>query len=227
MEQSSFSMDSLHPIKQTALYFLIFVFVVGCATFPAGPPAGVFTADVGFPPLGTKWLYRRVDQRGTTGTTMFTVLEEGTYQGKPVYRVDVGGLDIYIYDKATANKMALIRGGKELFASLPHDGALSWPLWVGKSWTATYTWYDREYGLTERDVNISWKVEAYEDVETPAGRWKAFRLHMSSRGGTVLSIFWYAPEVRFVVKAVHEQTSRHPLGYGKRVDEVIEYHPAK
>ena len=207
--------------------WLIFILVAGCATVPAGPPVGTFTADVGFPPLGTKWLIRSVDHRGTTGTTMFTVLEEGTYEGRPVYSVDVGGLDIYIYDRATRNLVANFRGDKELFASLPHDGAFSWPFWVGKSWTASYDFYDRELRLVERSVKISWKIEAYEDVKVPAGTFKAFRLQMSSRGGTVLTTRWYAPEIRLIVKQVDETTLKHPLGSTKRVLEMIEYHPAK
>ena len=54
---------------------------------------------------------------------------------------------------------------------------LAWPLEVGKRGKSKSTWRSPySYGPSEFKGTATWKVEAYEDVETPAGTFKAFRI---------------------------------------------------
>ena len=45
------------------------------------------------------------------------------------------------------------------------------------------------------DVRMSHKVEAYEDVTTPAGTFKVFRIRADD-GGPYKSVTWWSPEIR-------------------------------
>ena len=185
------------------------------------PPSRSVKADMGFPASGTKWVARFVNQTGSTVTITYTVLGEGTYGGKPVYRVN-GGIDTQVYDKATGNMVAILMMGKEAHAFEPHEGTFSWPLYVGKSWTASYTAHDRQRGMSVGPVKVEHRVAAYEDVVVPAGSWKAFRIESES-GNSASSTIWYAPEISLIVKRVNETTIGHPLGRTKAVYEIIEY----
>jgi hypothetical protein len=63
------------------------IFVAACAAAPAAPPPGAVQADIAFPSPGTRWVTRTTDQSGAVSTRTFTVVEEGVYEGKPVYRL--------------------------------------------------------------------------------------------------------------------------------------------
>lgn len=201
----------------------LWLLLSACATVSANPPHEAYPVHVGFPQPGTKWIYRSVNQAGATTTMTFVVLGEGTYEGKPVYRVSAG-LDTFIYDRTTANLICSFRMGKEVFVASPHDGTLSSPLWVGKSWKASFTAHDRVRGFSHSPVEVNWKVDAFEEVTVPAGTFQAFRLQSSIAPATAFSTLWYAPELNLIVKRVDERTAHHPLGYEKRVTEMVEYH---
>jgi hypothetical protein len=188
------------------------------------PPSRGVRADMNFPAPDTRWVARFVTQTGTTATITYTVLGEGTYDGKPVYRVS-GGFDTQVYDKATGNLVAILWMGKEANAFQPHEGMFSWPLYLGKSWTASYTAHDRQRGMSVGPIKVEYRVAAYEDVVVPAGSWKAFRIESES-GSSAFSTIWYAPEISLIVKKVNETIVGHPLGRTKSVYEIIEY-PAK
>ncbi len=180
-------------------------------------------ASYGFPPTGTKWLGRIVPPRGPTVTLTYTVLEDGIYEGKPVHRVSAGP-DTILYDKETGNLIASFRIGKEMTSTLPNDGMLNWPLYVGKEWTASYTYNNRLQGMSVGPLQMEIKITAYEDVTVPAGTWKAFRLE-SEAFNNVTSTLWYAPEINLFIKKVTETQLGHPLGRSKTLFEVIEYSP--
>ncbi len=208
--------------KKAVLMGLI-VFLGGCATTSTEPPTEGVRADAGFPASGTKWVYQTVDQSGATTRATHMALEEGTYEGKPVYRMS-DGVNILILDKATRNWVATVRDAKERLAASPSDQMFSFPMWVGKSWVAKYSYYDRDRGLSFLDVPYSWRVAAYEEVKVPAGTFKAFRLEGSNPFSS--TSVWYAPEVRLIVKRVDERSPTHYLGTGKATTELLEY-PAK
>ena len=189
----------------------------------AGPPPGSPTFDAAVPAVGTKAVFRITDhqRRGTREETVTVV--EAAYQGRAVIGLS-DGTDMRVFDKGTGNWIATLRGGKERFGASPDDGTYSWPLWVGKSWLASYTYHDRERGRSWNPVETSWKVAAYEDVTVPAGTFKALRLEASpGTNNATQSTLWYAPETGIIVKRIFERTSDHYLGYGKFTTELVGY----
>jgi hypothetical protein len=210
-------------------FLLCFLTLFACATpaaeLPTEPPSSTIKADVGFPAVGTKWVGRIVSQSGPTVTLTYTVIEDGTYESKSVHRV-VAGIDTYVYDVATSNMIATLRRGKEVTSTAPHDGTFSWPLYVAKTWTATYTFNNRLQGMTVGPIHVEYRVTAYEDVTVPAGSWKAFKIE-SETGNNVFSTIWYAPDVKLTVKRINETTIGHPMGRTKSVYEMIDYTAAE
>ncbi|MBI4269236.1 MAG: caspase family protein [Candidatus Rokubacteria bacterium] len=87
-----------------------------------------------------------------------------------------------------------------------HD--LGWPLRVGAFGVIDGRWSTPRSGGWGR-TRTTWSVEAYEDVEIPAGTFKAFRISygidlLDGRGnpkGRRSITTWYAPEVQRFVKA--------------------------
>lgn len=219
-------MSDLHERKTGFILLGLIGFLGGCAAVepPTEPPPAVLRVDVGFPSSGTRWVTRTLNQDGSTSTTTFTVLAEDFHEGKPVYRLQ-SGRDIRVYDKATRNWISTLRDRNERFQAAPHDGTFSWPLWVGKWWRASYTYYDHVQGRSWSPVDFTWTVEAYEEMKVPAGTFKAFRLQSSpGRNAASFTTIWYAPEIKLIVKQVYERTTGHNLGPGKFVTELIEYH---
>jgi len=103
--------------------------------------------------------------------------------------------------------IAKVRRGKDVMAFDPPP-KLTWPLEVGKSGIDQVTWYRSWNPAEPATAAFSWKVEAYEDVQTRAGTFKAFRIVQTLRMRTQRGVnwerhfvIWYAPEVRQFVKA--------------------------
>lgn len=81
---------------------------------------------------------------------------------------------------------------------------LSFPISVGKSWLYETDGRESNWGNFRLKHYIT--VEAFEEVETPAGKFKAYRIFRD----TITAIrreprgevrFWYSPEVGQVIKA--------------------------
>ena len=177
----------------------LFACATRAAETPTEPSPGAIKADIGFPAVGTKWVGRIVPQRGPTVTLTYTVIEDGVHEGKPVHRI-VAGPEIYLYDTGTGNMIATLRLGKEVTSTMPDDGTFSWPLYVGKTWTATYTFNNRLQGMTVGPVKVEYRATAYEDVTVPAGSWKAFKIE-SEAASSAFSTIWYAPDVKQIGRA--------------------------
>ncbi len=210
-------------MRKTVTLAALVIFLGGCATTSTESPTEGVRADAGFPSPGTKWVYQTVDQAGATTRATYAALDEGTYEGKPVYRMS-DGVNILLIDRATRNWVATVRDAKERLSASPSDQMFSFPISVGKSWVAKYSYYDRDRGLSFSDVTYSWSVAAYEEVKVPAGAFKAFRLEGSNPFSS--TSVWYAPEVRLIVKRVDERSPTNYLGTGKATTELLEY-PAK
>ena len=199
----------------------LFAGATPAAELPSEPPRDAIKVEVGFPAVGTKWVGKIVPQSGPTVTLTYTVIEDGVHESKPVHRI-VAGTDTYVYDVATGNMIATLRLGKEVTSTAPHDGTFSWPLFAGKTWTATYTFNNRLQGITVGPLSVEYRATAYEDVTVPAGSWKAFKIE-SEASNSAFSTLWYVPEINLVVKRINETTTGHPSGRTKIIFEVIQY----
>ena len=121
--------------------------------------------------------------------------------------------DIYIFSNEKAREIRLTKelglvksegpaGLLEFHPSLPLD----WPLEVGKKGSRQIEWQTRQSGGFNR-IYVDWEVESYEDVQVPAGSFKAFKIHYSFQVGPPGGrqwrelFFWYSPEVKQIIKS--------------------------
>lgn len=104
---------------------------------------------------------------------------------------------------------------------------LAFPLEVGKTWKNEYKINRSDGGTTSYNSPVT--VEGWEDVQVPAGKFKAIKIvHSgfysaqkinSSWTGSTAETFWYAPEVKKFVKSEFIDT---PGGNRVRT-ELVEY----
>ena len=82
-----------------------------------------------------------------------------------------------------------------------------WPLEVKKNWTVSGT---RTWKGTPQNLTADITVKSYEDVKTKAGVFKAYKMEYRWTGRNAgvdrsfawTNTFWYAPDVKQVVKAI-------------------------
>lgn len=199
------------------------------------PPPNATLAHVQAPPEGTKWIvrassYNETASRAETKTTTWTSMGEGSQQGRQVFRVS-DGATVHVHDRATGAWLAVLdRSDRELISWQPNDGTFSSPLWVGKQWTARSTRHDRVQRRSLNDLVTVWTVAAFEDVQVPAGRFKAFRVDAwpDSRDSIRKRTYWYAPDLRLIVKETTEGFGEpYAIGVGRdrirSTTELMEY----
>ena len=129
--------------------------------------------------------------------------------------------DVYVYSAGNGKEFHL---GKDLgIVKIVLDGRpeldldpaprLSWPLEVGKWGVTRGLWRSpppQPLANFTGNVTVGWQVDAYEDVVTPAGTFKAFRIiyKFETIGASFGSgqqfgqvLLWYAPDAQHFVKA--------------------------
>lgn len=188
------------------------------------------TAEKGFPEVGTKIKVKVVDEKGER-IKLWTVLGPGTYEKREVVRfsadvVDARGAalpkELMIFDPATRNRITTLLDGKEEDISSPHVGAYSWPLAVGKSWTARFNQWRADTRRTSH-IQIDWKVAAYEEVQVQAGTFRAFRLE--GKNVSVTRTIWYVPDLHTEAKSTADLyiAAGPSKGTYKTTSELLEY----
>lgn len=210
---------------RSGCFLFVGLMLAACAgTVTMEPPQGSVKFEAALPVVGTKAVFRITDhQVASTREETWTVVEASSHEGRPVFGMSDGG-NIQLFDKATRNWIATLRDGKERFSASPDDGTFLWPLWVGKTWQASYTYNDRGRGQSFSPVQTWWKVAAYEDITVPGGTFKALRLESSPGTNNATRVtFWYAPEIRLVVRRNFERTADHYQGSGKFTTELVKY----
>jgi hypothetical protein len=210
--------------RRRLLHALFIPILAGGCTAPGGqppetmrPPVGAITAAAAYPPIGAKW-----NVRVTEGTVFHSTVEDREITAASVMLDGRRGYGLVspaitsVLDPATFNPIGTIEGGKVAVTDIPDTGLFSWPLWVGKSWGATYSHADRLYGAAWPPAKSQARVTAFEDVTVPAGTFKAFRIeYQGGIGSEALSGFrnpgppgfgtrethWYAPDPKMIVKS--------------------------
>jgi hypothetical protein len=115
--------------------------------------------------------------------------------------------------------VASTRGDQVVESAEPGVQTYDWPLFVGKRWRTTFTYTVVKHGRTFRGVTQDVRVDAYEDVQTPAGTFKAFKI---TRGdSTHEHTYWLSPELGVWVKWRFENNANNYLGAGTRDSELI------
>lgn len=114
--------------------------------------------------------------------------------------------------------VAIVRGNRPILSWNP-PANWEYPLEVGKTWTtkASVTIH-----AAKRTVpyTATVKVEAYEDVTTPAGTFKAFKVHQTDTFGND-NTDWLSPQLGIFIKRHLVRTAKSPRGPGTRDVEVV------
>lgn len=142
---------------------------------------------------GDSWTYRG---RGPSGTYNVTrkVLREGVFEGREAYEIEAGDTR-YWYTKQLGYLARTKDDQTTRLARPPEDW--QWPIQVGKQWSAIVNWTDRtESEQKTYTLTSVWTVESYEDVKTPAGTFKAFKVSRREIESGASQDFWYSPEVK-------------------------------
>jgi hypothetical protein len=109
----------------------------------------------------------------------------------------------YIYDKNTLNLKFVIDGSKKTKPESPIWKIFDFPLFVGKKWKSDTPLRDPRTGAMY-SVGTEYQVEALEDVQTPAGIFRAFRIlgkfFIAELRREFWSKLWYSPEAKYWIK---------------------------
>jgi len=172
---------------------------------------------------GSSWTYRVTDSSLKDPYTLALAFEKEEVYKNAAVLAFTSGLETIYYDR-DLNFVAVVSGGKVLREASPSYRAFDFPFYVGKEWRAVFTFQDYVRTLSWVPVEVFWKVKEYDAVKVPAGEFRAF--HLVSDPSTNWGLeeeFWYAPEIKQVVKWKHERTSAHYLGKGRQTGELVQY----
>lgn len=154
--------------------------------------------------VGDQWTYK--DIRGLVWTDEILDDKEGLY----ILRRE-GVKDLFGYDKKTMNAMFLIReSGRPVDNKNLWRKILDFPIFVGKTWNETMT--SIPSGSKSEAIYVcDFKIEGIEEVRTPAGTFKTFKIYYQqtnkTSGNSGWARFWYSPEAKTWVKRELEKSS--------------------
>ena len=181
--------------------------------------------------IGERWVFRVIDLYGNVELNKWENKVDGLHDDSVRFSsVTLAHMDASKVGKsfkATASRSTLtflnsrIVEGKEL--------SFDFPLEVGKTWKFDYK-ARRDDGSGGTTYRVDAKVDGWEEVEVPAGKFKALKVTHSSAYSTVtggqtfngqlLKTYWYSPEAKRVVK--HDYIDRSNGGDRTRT-ELVEY----
>lgn len=159
---------------------------------------------------GDTWAYRRIDME--SGKVVGRSTSRVAFANDKVIQVVVmrGRGESEIDETYTAdwNAIALAGGGN----ITPHAGTFRFPLVVGESWPANFENTVPRMGAFQVKHDRTTKVLGWEEVEVPAGKFRALKLEVTgsfqrvdrSVSGTSTTLVWYVPAVKRWVKWTYE-----------------------
>ena len=180
-----------------------------------------------WPPPGSTWT---VQMKSTgslgfagNGPVTFQALGELDWDGRRVIGLARDG-GVHLYYDASRRIVAQVRDAKPVQTYDPYEALYEWPLFVGKSWVNEVRIRDHIREQTAA-LKYDFRVEAVEEVTTPAGVFKTFRIRRD--GPDDRFIVWFNPELAVEVKRVWERFSSHRLGAGTNEMALISHNVKK
>jgi len=143
---------------------------------------------------GETWTYT-VKEGGTIGSSSRAL--NGTYE------VSIADGKMKVAAVNGSEKENLEPSPASLIAMLTFGPNLDFPLTVSKQWTRDYkgTYVGSSKQMSRK---ITYEVKGIEQVTTPAGTYRAFKLESDDRAGQrdyFTTTYWYSPETRSIVKS--------------------------
>ncbi len=205
-------------MKKNLLMLVAVYGFVACAT---GPPPGAPTASGPNPaPPGATWVITERNS-GSYGTSpkQYTMrsLGEQEWAGQKTRAFTDGDTTVHVVP-ASGEMIVRTRGTTPVESYSPPVG-FNWPIFVGKSWTKTFRFSDGSRSFD--NVQLWYKVEAYEDTTVPAGTFKTFRV--SNETNSLKSVFWWRPDLGISIKTTSERDTKFYLGPGRRETELVSH----
>lgn len=184
----------------------------------------VFSQDEATKPSyknGDAWLFTAKDS-GTIGSDPSRMLN-GTYE------VSIFGGKIKTASVTGSQKDDLDPRPPALLALLTFAPNLNFPLTVGKQWSRDYkgTYIGSSKPIARK---VTYEVKGIEQVTTPAGTFRAFKLESDDRAGGrdyFTTTYWYSPETRSIVKLIFDATAGGQETGLQRQIELIKFTPAQ
>jgi len=154
--------------------------------------------------VGDQWTYRSA--RGGHGIRQIVDVKEDSFIMKTSESENLRA-----YDRTTMNLKFLVeKSGKQVLVSHPFRKVLDFPIFVGKKWKDTV----RGRTATKREVTFEneFQIEGVEEVTTPAGIFKAFKIYQKQTvtippGSNGWACYWYSPIAKNTVKIEVEKSS--------------------
>jgi hypothetical protein len=153
--------------------------------------------------VGDQWTYKPA--RGGHGIREIVEVKEDLFIMKTSESENLRA-----YDKTTMNLKFLVdKSGKQVSVSNVFRKVLDFPMFVGKKWKDTVT----ARTATKREVTFEneFQIEGVEEVTTPAGVFKAFKIYQKQSntvppGRSGWARYWYSPIAKNTVKIEVEKS---------------------
>ena len=171
-------------------------------------PAVLFAQDKVEAPVwntGDKW--------NLTGDVTITVVNVDE-SGYGVKYLTSGGESTLICDKSSLNRLYSMEKNKRTKYEGRNKRLFNFPLDIGKSWNDKFT--VKPTALAAREITYleTFTVLGWEEVEVPAGKFKALKLEYKQetvgqtagrpKEGKVW--YWYSPDAKYMVKCQYEKS---------------------
>lgn len=182
--------------------------------------------------IGDRWVLRQVDlhsdEEQNKWENKVTGLQDDSVQFAGVTLANKDASKVGKSYKASASRATLTFPNSLIVEG--QEVKFDFPLEVGKTWKYDYK-TRRNDGKGFITYSAEAKVDSWEDVEVPAGKFKALKVthsifysNVNSSGTTtnrqLLKTYWYSPQVKREVK--YEYVDRHAAGDRTRT-ELVEY----
>jgi len=167
-------------------------------------PGNVSSSGSIFPTKGTRYSYQ-MRQLNKSWVDSYTVLGEGVYEGKKVYRVSIDSKNgLMLYDLGTGNWMKTIVNGNTEAVATPYEDIIRHPLAAGKSYSSQYYWsHMTDSGYIYAGVI----VKDMEKIKVPAGTYNAYPMmaelkYDSTRNDARRRTkkIWFSPDLNIAIK---------------------------
>ena len=170
---------------------------------------------------GDVWLFTSKDG-GTIGSDPSKMLN-GTYE------LSIVDGKFKIAQVTGSQKEELDPRPPTLSCLLAYCPNLNFPLTVGKQWTRDYkgTYIGSSKTMARK---VTSEVKAIEEVTTPAGTFRAFKLEQDDRAGPKdywTTTYWYSPETKSIVKYQFDASAGGQVAGLQRQIELIKFTPVK
>jgi hypothetical protein len=144
--------------------------------------------------IGDKWTYKNT--KGEIYTCEVVKIEEDLY----VAKIE-GQRHLLGYDKKTMNNNFFVEtSGKRVENRTPFRKLYDFPIVIGKKWSDTTTSVT-SVSKTEATFSSDFQIEGIEEITTPAGTFKAFKIYykqtvISPQRGSGWVRIWYSPVIK-------------------------------